>query len=202
MDGGHHPRDRGVPPGGQRPPAPHVRAPGAREGRPLRDLPRRGPLRALRPRASAIPVYRDSCVEALPPAEARPRVPELRDEAAGCPPRHHITDWRRTRRRPRGLPRGCPGTTAERVQVRSSPAGGRATRRSSAPVDWQLAFFVPTEVLEAYVGPIGPLARPDVAGELLQVRRRDLASALGRVVPGRRAELPSAPLLRHPPLRP
>jgi hypothetical protein len=27
-----------------------------------------------------------------------------------------------------------------------------------APVDWELAFFVPTEVLEDYVGPIGPLA--------------------------------------------
>ena len=26
------------------------------------------------------------------------------------------------------------------------------------PVDWQLAFFIPTALLEKFVGPIGPLA--------------------------------------------
>ena len=47
-----------------------------------------------------------------------------------------------------------------------SPDGRRVAVRSTLPpvvdpeieADWQLAFFIPTALLEAYVGPIGPLA--------------------------------------------
>lgn len=102
------------------------------------------------------PVYRDSCVEAF--LQPKPDRGYLNFEMScgGALLATHITDWRRTAAGFAAYER-LPEDHGRRVLVRSSlPAV--VDPEIDASVDWELAFFVPTEVLEAYVGPIGPLA--------------------------------------------
>jgi hypothetical protein len=102
------------------------------------------------------PVYEDSCVEVfLQPKPGRGYL-NLEMNAGGTLLASHVTDERRT---PGGLAALRKLTDAEgrRVRVRSSlpPV---VDPEIVEPVDWELAFSVPTDVLEGCFGPIGTLA--------------------------------------------
>ena len=102
------------------------------------------------------PVYRDSCVEAF--LQPKPGGGYLNFEmnAGGTVMASHITDHRRT---PEGFAAFTKLTEEDgrRVEVRST-LPRVIEPEMDGPVDWQLAFFVPTALLERFVGPIGPLA--------------------------------------------
>jgi hypothetical protein len=102
------------------------------------------------------PVYEDSCVEIfLQPKPGRGYL-NFEMNAGGALLASHVTDHRR-------VPGGFAAFTklgeedGRRVAVRSSlpPV---VDPEVPGPVDWDLAFAIPASVLEAYVGPIGPLA--------------------------------------------
>ena len=101
------------------------------------------------------PVYQDSCVEIF--LQPKPDRGYLNFEmnAGGALLASHITDHRRT---PDGFAAftRLSGEDGRRVEVRSSlpPV---VEPEVDGPLDWQLAFFVPTALLEKYVGPLGPL---------------------------------------------
>ena len=102
------------------------------------------------------PVYQDSCVEIF--LQPRPGRGYLNFEmnAGGTLLASHVTDHRR---RPDGFAAFTRLTEADggRVAVRSS-LPRVVEPEIEGPVDWQLAFFIPTALLEKYVGAIGPLA--------------------------------------------
>ena len=104
----------------------------------------------------AEPVYRDSCVEIF--LQPKPDCGYLNFEmnAGGALLASHITDHRRT---PEGFAAFTKLTEEDGrwVAVRSS-LPPLVEPEVEGPLDWQLAFFIPTALLEAYVGPIGPLA--------------------------------------------
>jgi hypothetical protein len=102
------------------------------------------------------PVYEDSCVEIfLQPKPGRGYL-NFEMNAGGALLACHVTDHRRT----------ADGFAAFTRLTEAD--GGRVAVRSTlprviepeidGPLDWQLSFFVPTALLEAFVGPIGPLA--------------------------------------------
>ncbi len=102
------------------------------------------------------PVYEDSCVEIF--LQPKPDRGYLNFEmnAGGALLASHVTD-------PRRVAGGFAGFTRL-----DEDDGRKVLRRSSLPpviepeieaaVDWQLAFFIPVELLERRVGPLGPLA--------------------------------------------
>jgi hypothetical protein len=100
------------------------------------------------------PVYTDSCVEIfLQPKPGRGYL-NFEMNAGGALLASHVTDHRRT---PEGFAAFTRLTEADGRQV--------AVRSSLPPVvepeieaEWALAFAIPVALLEAYVGPIGPLA--------------------------------------------
>jgi hypothetical protein len=101
------------------------------------------------------PVYEDSCVEMfLEPRTDRGHL-NFEFNCGGALLASHVTDPRRV---PGGFAayRRLTDQDGRQVQVRASlppvvdPEIGH-------PVTWQLAFFVPTRLLENYVGPLGPL---------------------------------------------
>jgi hypothetical protein len=102
------------------------------------------------------PVYEDSCVEVF--LQPKPDRGYLNFEmnAGGALLACHVTDHRKT-------PGGFAAFTrlaeedGRRVGVRSTLPQVVEPERDG-PVDWQLAFSVPTALLEKFVGPIGPLA--------------------------------------------
>jgi len=102
------------------------------------------------------PVYQDSCVEVF--LQPKPGCGYLNFEmnAGGALLASHVTDHRRT-------PDGFAAFTklneedGRRVAVRST-LPGVIEPEIDGPVDWQLAFFIPTALLEKFVGPIGALA--------------------------------------------
>jgi hypothetical protein len=102
------------------------------------------------------PVYQDSCVEIF--LQPRPGRGYLNFEmnAGGALLASHVTDHRRT---PDGFAAFTKLTEEDgwRVAVRST-LPGVIEPEIDGPVDWQLAFFIPTALLEKFVGPIGPLA--------------------------------------------
>jgi hypothetical protein len=102
------------------------------------------------------PVYEDSCVEIF--LQPKPDRGYLNFEmnCGGALLASHITDHSRT-------PEGFAAFT------RLQPHEGRqlAVRSTlprlvepeiDSPLDWELSFFIPFAVLEAYVGPLGPAA--------------------------------------------
>jgi hypothetical protein len=99
------------------------------------------------------PVYTDSCVEIfLQPKPGRGYL-NFEMNAGGALLASHVTDHRRT---PDGFAAFTRLTEADGRQV--------AVRSSLPPVvepeieaEWALAFAIPVALLEAYVGPIGPL---------------------------------------------
>ena len=101
------------------------------------------------------PVYQDSCVEVF--LQPKPDRGYLNFEmnAGGALLASHITDHRRT---PDGFAAFTKLTPEDgrRVEVRSSlpPV---VEPEIDGPLEWQLAFFIPTALLERHVGPIGPL---------------------------------------------
>jgi hypothetical protein len=102
------------------------------------------------------PVYQDSCVEAfLQPKPGRGYL-NFEMNAGGALLASHVTDHRRT---PDGFAAFTKLTEeyGRRVAVRST-LPGVIEPEIDGPVDWQLAFFIPTALLEEFVGPIGPLA--------------------------------------------
>ena len=102
------------------------------------------------------PVYQDSCVEIfLQPKPGRGYL-NFEMNAGGAILASHVTDHRRT---PEGFAAFTKLTAEDgrRVAVRST-LPRVIEPEIDGPVDWQLAFFVPTALLEVYVGPIGPLA--------------------------------------------
>jgi hypothetical protein len=102
------------------------------------------------------PVYQDSCVEIfLQPKPGRGYL-NFEMNAGGAILASHVTDHRRT---PEGFAAFTKLTAEDgrRVAVRST-LPRVIEPEIDGPVDWQLAFFVPTALLEMYVGPIGPLA--------------------------------------------
>jgi len=102
------------------------------------------------------PVYEDSCVEIF--LQPRPERGYLNFEmnAGGTLLASHVTDPRRVAG---ALAAAKPLRPAEarRVCVRSSlPAV--VEPELAGPVEWQLAFFIPLELVEGHVGALGPLA--------------------------------------------
>lgn len=99
------------------------------------------------------PVYEDSCVEIF--LQPKPDRGYLNFEmnAGGALLASHVVDPRRT---PEGFAAftRLPEEDGRRVAVRSTlpPVVDPETE-----ADWQLAFSIPVSLLEAYVGPIGPL---------------------------------------------
>jgi len=102
------------------------------------------------------PVYQDSCVEIF--LQPRPGRGYLNFEmnAGGALLAGHVTDHRRT---PDGFAAFTKLTEEDgrRVAVRST-LPRVIEPEIDGPVDWQLAFFIPTALLEKFVGPIGPLS--------------------------------------------
>jgi hypothetical protein len=101
------------------------------------------------------PVYRDSCVEIfLQPKEGRGYL-NFEMNAGGALLASHVTDHRRT---PEGFAAFRPLSEADgrRVAIRSS-LPRVVEPEIERPTEWELAFYVPVALLEAYVGPIGPL---------------------------------------------
>jgi hypothetical protein len=102
------------------------------------------------------PVYEDSCVEIF--LQPRPDRGYLNFEmnCGGALLASHVTD-------PRRVPGGFAGFSPLRedegrlVRVRSS-LPSRIEPEVGGPVDWELAFFLPTPLLEGRVGRIGALA--------------------------------------------
>jgi len=102
------------------------------------------------------PVYEDSCVEAfLQPKPGRGYL-NFEMNGGGALLASHVTDHRRT---PDGFAAFTKLTEEDgrRVAVRST-LPKVIEPEIEGPVDWQLAFFIPTALLEKFVGPIGPLA--------------------------------------------
>ncbi len=102
------------------------------------------------------PVYEDSCVEVF--LQPKPDRGYLNFEmnCGGALLSSHVTDARRV---PGGFAAftRLPDAHGRQVRVRSSlPAVVEPEIEGS--LEWELAFFVPTALLEAYVGPIGRLA--------------------------------------------
>ena len=100
-------------------------------------------------------VYEDSCVEIfLQPKPGRGYL-NFEMNAGGALLATHISDHRRV---PGGFAAftRLPPQHGRLVEIRSSlPA--RVEPEIEGPLDWELSFFVPTALLEAYVGAIGPL---------------------------------------------
>jgi len=101
------------------------------------------------------PVFEDSCVEVF--LEPRPGRGYLNFEfnGGGTLLASYVTDSRRT-----------PGGFAAFTRLREEDGRQVLVRASLPPVvdpeivdpvTWHLAFFVPTALLETYVGPLGPL---------------------------------------------
>jgi hypothetical protein len=102
------------------------------------------------------PVYRDSCVEVfLQPRPDRGYV-NLEMNCGGALLASHVTDERRT---PEGFAafRKLTAEEGRQVRVRSS-LPPLVEPEIDEPLAWELAFFVPTALLEGCVGPIGPFA--------------------------------------------
>jgi len=102
------------------------------------------------------PVYEDSCVEVF--LQPKPDRGYLNFEmnCGGALLASHVTDHRR-------VPGGFAAFTrlgeedGRQVLVRSSQPRV-VDPEIEAPLEWQLAFFIPAELLERYVGALGPLA--------------------------------------------
>jgi hypothetical protein len=107
-------------------------------------------------RAFQDPVYQDSCVELF--AQPRPGrgYVNLEMNCGGAILMSHVTDERRTKDGFAAF-RRLREDEGRQVLVRGSlpPV---VDPEIDAPVEWELAFFLPTAVLEGCVGPIGPLA--------------------------------------------
>jgi len=101
------------------------------------------------------PVYEDSCVEIF--LQPRPERGYLNFEmnCGGTLRASHITNHRRV---PGGFAAFTPLGEEEgrRVLVRSS-LPHTLDPEVEAPLDWQLAFFIPTALVEECVGALGPL---------------------------------------------
>lgn len=102
------------------------------------------------------PVYQDSCVEAF--LQPKPDRGYLNFEMScgGTLLASHVTDERRTSEGFAAF-RRLTAEEGRQVLLRGSlpPV---VEPEIDAPTDWELAFFVPTAVLEGCVGPVGPLA--------------------------------------------
>jgi hypothetical protein len=102
------------------------------------------------------PVYEDSCVEVfLEPAPGRGYL-NFEMNAGGALLASHVTDPRRV----------AGGGLAGSRRLREDEAASVGVRSSlprvvepevESPLEWQLAFSLPTALLERYVGPLGPL---------------------------------------------
>lgn len=102
------------------------------------------------------PVYEDSCVEVF--LQPKPDRGYLNFEMScgGALLASHVTDERRT---PDGFAAFRKlGAEEGRQVLRRSSLPSIVDPEIDAPVDWELAFFVPAAVLEGCVGPIGSLA--------------------------------------------
>jgi hypothetical protein len=102
------------------------------------------------------PVCEDSCVEVF--LQPRPGDDYFSFEM-NCGGTLHATYVTDHRREGTGLAAATPLTAEEgrRVAIRTSLPPVIDPEIESA-VDWELAFFIPSTVLEPYVGPPGPLA--------------------------------------------
>ena len=117
--------------------------------RPRRDLPRRGPLRALGARALRRSRLRGQLRRDLPAAAARPRLPELRDELrrhAAARATSPTTGACRAASRRSRRSREAEGRQRARALVAARARRARSSRR---PLDWQLAFFIPRALARA-----------------------------------------------------
>lgn len=102
------------------------------------------------------PVHEDSCVEIfLLPRPGRGYL-NFEWNCGGTLQASHVTDHRRV---PGGFAAFTPLREPEgrRVRARSS-LPPRLDPEVEAPLEWQLAFFIPTALVEGYVGELGPLA--------------------------------------------
>jgi hypothetical protein len=99
------------------------------------------------------PVYEDSCVEVF--LQPRPDRGYLNFEMScgGALLASHVTDHRRV---PGGFAAftKLPAEHGRRVALRAS-LPPLVEPEIQSPLDWELAFFIPFDLLEAYVGPLG-----------------------------------------------
>jgi hypothetical protein len=107
-------------------------------------------------RAFQDPVYKDSCVELFVQPKPDRGYVNLEMSCGGAILMSHVTDERRTKHGFAAFRKLTP-EEGRKVLVRSS-LPPIVDPEIDAPVEWELAFFLPTAVLEGCVGPIGPLA--------------------------------------------
>ncbi len=137
------------------------------------------------------PVYEDSCVEVfLQPLPDRGYL-NLEMNCGGTLRASYVTDHRRV---PGGFAAFTPLTRGRGPQ-RRDPLVAAAPRRPRSRVAARVAarLLRPPGAPGAPRGRARPARRAELAREPLQVRRPDLASALGFVGAARRAQLPPAP---------
>ena len=102
-------------------------------------------------------VCEDSCVEVFLQPKPDHGYFNFEMNCGGTLHAAHVTDHRRDERRPRPRRPLSPPEEGRQVAIRTSLPPVVDPEIASA-VDWELAFFIPSAVLEAHVGPLGPLA--------------------------------------------
>jgi hypothetical protein len=107
-------------------------------------------------RAFQDPVYKDSCVEVFVQPKPDRGYVNLEMNCGGAILMSHVTDERRTKDGFAAF-RRLREDEGRQVVVRSS-LPPLADPEIDEPLEWELAFFLPSAVLEGCVGPIGPLA--------------------------------------------
>ena len=104
-------------------------------------------------------VCRDSCVEAFLQPRADRGYFNFETNCCGAMLLYYVTDP--TRVPGGGGLKGAEKVSPElmeRISKESSLPARRAFEEVSEPMEWRLAYFVPNEVFEAYVGELGPAA--------------------------------------------
>jgi hypothetical protein len=101
-------------------------------------------------------VCKDSCVEAF--LQPRPDHGYFNFElnCGGAMLLYYVRD-------PQRLPTGgmkewvrVPAELLDRIEIATSMPRGKTFEEIEPPTEWRVAFFVPIEIFERYVGPLGP----------------------------------------------
>ncbi len=144
------------------------------------------------------PVYRDSCVEFFVQPRSHGGYFNFEINCGGTLLLYYIEDPARV---DGGFAKYTPVAIEHGRLVRithSAPAV--VYPETSEPMEWQIGCRIPLDVLEAYVGSLGPLADQTWHANFYKCARGQFASALGELVADRRGvKLPSA---AAPPPRP
>ncbi len=101
-------------------------------------------------------VCEDSCVEVFLQPKAGAGYLNFEMNCGGTLHAAHVTDHRRSERGALAAATALSPEDGEQVAIRSTLPPVVDPEIASA-VEWELAFFIPSSVLEKHVGPLGPL---------------------------------------------